>query len=414
MFTVAIGATLPETNEPTRKYVYMSTIDESLYGSGFHLPRLEYTSLPMTADRGAGWKVLRDAGPVVFMNGYYYITRREDVLAALRNPKVFSSRLALQPPGSPIPVLPLAFDPPEHTRYRRILQPFFSPYGLAKSRPVLVRHAADMIDAIAAKGECEAMKDLARLYPFQVFLDLYGLPLEDRDRLIAWKDAVIADKPYRTEADAAPARDLFQYLTDAIQQRRKNPGSDMLSAVMTGDSNFTDLELLGMSHLLILAGLDTVTAAIGFALLELARRPQLRARLHGNQRDIRVFIEEIVRLEPSAPVAPRVLTETAVVGGMTLPAGSSVHLCMAAVNRDGTDSTSTDELVMDGKVHRHWGFGGGPHRCLGSHLARMELTVIVDEWLNRIPEFELTPDYEPVIKFPSKTFALTELPLRFS
>jgi cytochrome P450 len=391
----------------------MSSIDESLYGSGFHLPRLEYTALPMTADRGVGWKVLRDAGPVVFMNGYYYITRREDVLAALRNPKVFSSRLALQPPGSPIPVLPLAFDPPEHTRYRKILQPFFSPLGLSKSRPILVRHAAEMIDAIAGRGQCEAMKDLASIYPFQVFLDLYGLPLEDRDRLIAWKDAIIADKPYISEADVAPARDLYQYLTDAIQQRRENPGSDMLSAVMTGDGNFTDLELLGMSHLLILAGLDTVTAAIGFSLLELARRPALREQLRGNPRQIRVFIEEIVRLEPSAPVAPRVLTETTVVGGMTLPAGSSVHLCMAAVNRDGSDSISTDELVMDGKVHRHWGFGGGPHRCLGSHLARMELTVIVDEWLKRIPEFELALDYQPEIKFPSKTFALTHLPLRF-
>ena len=390
------------------------TIDESLYGSGFHLPRLEYTTLPMTADRGAGWKVLRDAGPVVYMNGYYYITRREDVLAALRNPKVFSSRLALQPPGSPIPVLPLAFDPPEHTRYRRILQPFFSPYGLSKSRPVLVRHAGDMIDAIAGRGECDAMTDLARLYPFQVFVDLYGLPLEDRDRLISWKDAVMADKPYVTEADAAASAHLYHYLTDAIQQRRENPGTDMLSAVMTGDGNFTDLELLGMSHLLILAGLDTVTAAIGFSLLELARRPELRAQLRGNLRQIRVFIEEVVRLEPSAPVAQRVVTETTVVGGMTLPEESSVHLCMAAVNRDGSDSISTDELVMDGKVHRHWGFGGGPHRCLGSHLARMELTVIVDEWLNRIPEFELAPGYEPVIKFPSKTFALTELPLRFS
>ncbi|MDT5309951.1 MAG: hypothetical protein QOE48_5657, partial [Mycobacterium sp.] len=174
----------------------MSTIDESLYGTGFHLPRLEYSSLPMTADRGAGWKVLRDAGPVVYMNGHYYLTRREDVLAALRNTKVFSARLALQPPGSPIPVIPLGFDPPEHTRYRKILQPFFSPHGLSKSRPVLVRHAADMIGAIASRGECEVMKDLARTYPYQVFLDLYGLPLEDRDRLIAWKDAVINDNPY--------------------------------------------------------------------------------------------------------------------------------------------------------------------------------------------------------------------------
>jgi cytochrome P450 len=168
-----------------------------------------------------------------------------------------------------------------------------------------------------------------------------------------------------------------------------------------------------MSHLLILAGLDTVTAAIGFSLLELARRPELRTMLRHNPRQIRVFIEEIVRLEPSAPVAPRVLTETVEVGGMMLPKGSSVHLCMAAINRDGSDAISTDELVMDGKVHRHWGFGGGPHRCLGSHLGRMELTVLVDEWLKKIPEFELVPGYEPEIRFPSKTFALTSLPLRF-
>jgi len=357
--------------------------------------------------------VLRDAGPVVFMNGYYYLTRREDVLAALRSPNVFSARLALQPPGSPIPVIPLGFDPPEHTRYRRVLQPFFSPHGLSKSRPVLVRHAADMIDAIAGRVECEVMADLARTYPFQVFLDLYGLPLEDRDQLIAWKDIVISDNLYATEADIAPAAlGLYHYLTDAIQRRREKPGSDMLSTVMQSEGNFTDLELLGMSHLLILAGLDTVTSAIGSSIFELARRPALREQLRANPRQIRVFIEEIVRLEPSAPVAPRVLTETVQVGGMTLPKGSQVFLCMALINRDGSDSTSTDELTMDGKVHRHWGFGGGPHRCLGSHLARMELTVIVDEWLKRIPEFELPPGYQPEIKFPSKTFALKSLPLR--
>ncbi|OBK49256.1 cytochrome P450 [Mycobacterium sp. 1081908.1] len=388
----------------------MSTVGEGQPGT-FHLPRLEYTKLPMSADRGVGWKTLRDAGPVVFMNGHYYLTRREDVLAALRNPKVFSSRLALQPPGSPLPVVPLAFDPPEHTRYRKILQPYFSPQGLAASRPVLQRHAAEMIAALAGQGKCDAMADFARLYPYQVFLDLYGLPVEDRDRIIDWKDSVIGERPYMTQEDHEKARLLLAYLTDAIQKRRENPGSDMLSRVMTGEGNFSDLELLGMSHLLILAGLDTVTASIGFSLYELARRPQLRVALRDNPRQIRVFIEEIVRLEPSAPVAPRVTTEIVNVGGMMLPAGTPVRLCMAAVNRDGTDAMSTDELFLDGKVHRHWGFGGGPHRCLGSHLARIELTIVVAEWLKQIPDFDVPEDYQPEIKFPSKTFALKTLPL---
>src|SRR5690349_2952532 len=378
----------------------------------FYLPRLDFATLPMTADRGLGWKTLRDAGPVVFMNGHYYITRREDVLAALRNTKVFSSTV-LQPPGHPLPVLPLAFDPPQHTRYRQILQPYFSPHALSKSRPVLVRHASDMIAALAGRGGCEVMADFAHLYPFQVFLDLYGLPLEDRDRLIDWKDAIVNDKPVITRTDIEKSEQLLAYLADAIAERRRNPGSDMLSQVMTGKGDFTDVELLGMSHLLILAGLDTVTAAIGFSLYELARRPQLRKDLRDNPKQIRVFIEEIVRLEPSAPVAPRITTEFVEVGGMTLPPGTSVRLCMAAVNRDDHDAMSTNELNMDGKVHRHWGFGGGPHRCLGSHLARIELTVIVAEWLNQIPDFELPEDYSPVINYPSKSFALKELPLRW-
>lgn len=391
----------------------MSTPGEGS-ASSFYLPRREYSTLPLAADRAVGWNTLRDAGPVVFMNGHYYLTRREDVLAALRNPKIFSSRI-LQPPGNPLPVVPLAFDPPEHTRYRKALQPYFSPHALGKSRPVLERHAAEMIAGFAGRGECDAMAEFARLYPFQVFLDLYGLPLQDRDRVIAWKDAIIGDKLYLTREELEVGQlELLEYLNNAIQQRRQNPGSDMLSQVMTGPGEFTDLELLGMSHLLILAGLDTVTAAIGFSLLELARRPQLRTQLRDNPKEIRVFIEEIVRLEPSAPVAPRITTDFVNVGGMTLPPGSQVRLCMAAVNRDGSDAMSTNELVMDGKVHRHWGFGGGPHRCLGSHLARIELTVIVAEWLKQLPDFELAPDYSPEIAFPSKTFALKSLPLRWA
>lgn len=243
----------------------MTTPGEDHAGS-FYLPRLEYSTLPMAVDRGVGWKTLRDAGPVVFMNGWYYLTRREDVLAALRNPKVFSSRKALQPPGNPLPVVPLAFDPPEHTRYRRILQPYFSPAALSKALPSLRRHTVAMIDAIAGRGECEAMADLANLFPFQLFLVLYGLPLEDRDRLIGWKDAVIAmsDRPHPTEADVAAARELLEYLTAMVAERRRNPGPDVLSQVQIGEDPLSEIEVLGLSHLLILAGLDTVTAAVAF------------------------------------------------------------------------------------------------------------------------------------------------------
>ncbi len=385
----------------------MSTLGESRPGP-FHLPRLEYSSLPMAEDRGVGWKTLRDAGPVVFMNGHYYLTRREDVLAALHEPELFSARLALQPPGNPLPVVPLAFDPPEHTRYRKILEPHFGAEALNESRPVLERHAAAMIAALAARGQCEVMRDFACLYPFQVFMDLHGLPLGHRDRVIGWKDAVVAGN-----FDQEPGYDLLGYLTDAIRQRRQRPGSDLLSQVMTGPGDLSDVEILGMILLQILADLDVVAAAIGFSLLELARRPQLRRELCDNPEQVRVFIEEIIRLEPSAPVLARVTTDFVTVGGMTLPPGTPVRLCIAAINRDGSDEASTDDLVMDGKMHRHWGFGDGPHRCLGAHLARLELSVIVDEWLQQIPDFQLPHGYRPEITFPSKAFALTSLPLRW-
>lgn len=369
----------------------------------FHLPRLEHSTLPMAADRGVGWKVLRDAGPVVYMNGTYYLTRREDVLAALCQPNLFSAHLALQPPGCPVPVLPSAFDPPEHTRYRKILQPHFSPHALTKFRPVMERHAVDMIAGLAGRGGCEAMADFARLYPYQVFIDLYGLPLEDRDRVIGWKDTAVDGK--------SGGNELLTYFTETIHHRRRNPGSDLLSQVMTGPGELSDLELIGMSLLLVLSGLDTVSAAIGFSLFELARRPQLRRELRNQPERVKFFIEEIVRLEPAAPLAARVTTAFVNVGGMTLPPGTPVGLCTAAINRDGSDEASTDELVMDGKVHRHWGFGGGPHRCIGSHLARIELTIVVDEWLKQIPDFEAPHGYIPEIKFPSKSFALRSLPL---
>jgi cytochrome P450 len=379
------------------------------------VPELEWTTLPMAADRGVGWKTVREAGPVVFMDGWYYLTQREDVLAALRDPAVFSSKKAFDSLGSPLPLVPISFDPPEHTRFRKILQPFFSPHTLNDALPSLQQQAVAIVEAAAAKGECDALADIAIPYPSQVFLTLFGLPLKDRDRLIAWKDAVIAlaDLPTLEGVDATPALELFTYVTEAINERRQDPGKDLLSQVLTGEDRLDEAEAIGLSFLFVLAGLDTVTSAMGSALLELARNPELRITLRSNPDQVSVFIEEIVRLEPPAPIVPRMTTQTVTIGGVTLPPDTPVRMCLAAINRDDSDSISTDSVVMDGKVHRHWGFGGGPHRCLGSHLARMELTLIINEWLKRVPEFELAPGWTPAIPFPANTFGLVTLPLRY-
>jgi len=379
------------------------------------IPVLDMIDLPMSFDRGTGWATLREAGPVVLSDGWYALTRREDVIAALRNPNVFSSQKAFEFVGSPLPLVPAAFDPPQHTRFRRILQPFFSPHALAAILPSIHAQAVAIIDTLAARHECEVMAELATPYPSQVFLTLFGLPLQDRERLIRWKDAIIElsiPSAAGEAPDLTPALELFAYLTDAVATHRARPGDDVLSQVLIGADALTDDEALGMAFFFVLAGLDTVTSAIGAAMLELARRCELRQRLCENPDQIPVFVEEIVRLESSAPMVPRVTTEEVTVAGVTLPAGSRVRLCLGAINRDGTDPLSIDDVVMDGKVHKHWGFGGGPHRCVGSHLARMEMNVIVTEWLRRIPDFELAVGYRPEITWPSPTCTLPRLPLR--
>jgi cytochrome P450 len=377
-------------------------------------PELSFASLPMAADRGIGWKTVRDAGRVVFIDGWYYLSHRDDVLAALRNPELFSSKKAFDVLGSPIPLVPISFDPPDHTRFRKILQPFFSPHTLKEMLPSLQKQAIDIVGEIAKRGECEVVADIAIPYPSQVFLTLFGLPLEDRDKLVAWKDSVIAlaESPSLEGVDLTPAMELLAYLTEAINERRANPGPDILSQVLTGEDALDDAEVMGLSFLFVLAGLDTVTAAMTSALLELARNPDLRTKLRDDPDQMSVFVEEIVRLEPPAPMLPRVTTAEVTIGDITLPADTQVRLCIAAINRDDSDETSTNDVVMDGKVHRHWGFGGGPHRCLGSHLARMELTLILDEWLKRIPEFSVEAGYEPEIIFPAQTFALARVPLK--
>lgn len=258
-------------------------------------PQADWANLPFAADRGVGWEALRD-------------------------PELFSSQKAPEMLGSPIPLVPLSVDPPEHTRFRKILQPFFSPHTLAEILPSLQQQAVDIIDAVAAQGECDTVADIAIPYPSQVFLTLFGRPVEDRDRLVAWKDAVIAisDLPTPEGADLTPALELFAYLTEAITEHRANPGPDILSQLLTGEDPLNDTEAIGLSFLFVLAGLDTVTSAMSAALLELARNPALRAALIADPDQMSVFVEEIVRLEPPAPIVTRVTTAPVTIGDVTL------------------------------------------------------------------------------------------------
>jgi len=378
------------------------------------IPEFDLTAVPMAGDRAVGWKAVRDAGPVVHTNSRYFLTRREDIEWALRSPELFSSEAAFEMMHSPIPLVPIAFDPPEHTRYRKLLQPFFSPRALSAILPSLQASIDELIDGIAAKPECEVMSELAVPYPSTVFLTLFGLPLEDRQRLIRWKDAVIGLSEPDTnfqQADPTPALELFEYLVQHIGTKRADPGEDVLSQLLIGEDPLDDNEAIGMSFLFVLAGLDTVTAAIGFALHYLAEHPELRHRLIGDPELIPAFAEEIVRLEPPAYMVPRVTTDDVVVSGCPIPKGSEVAMCLGAANREECEENPNPDGVELELVRRHWGFGGGPHRCVGAHLARMELKLVLAAWHQRIPEYRTAPGYVAEIRWPRPVFGLDELPL---
>lgn len=376
---------------------------------------------PMALDRTAGWAAFREQGDVFESNGVWFITSAEDVQFAHRHPEIFTSSAAFNSLGSPVPLIPIAIDPPDHHRFRKILDPMLAPRVINAMEDSLRAQARELINAFAGRGECEIVADLARLYPTQVFLTLFGMPVEDRDMFIAWVDTLVEQSTAESGADVAPevveaATALFGYLQAFIEQKRTQPGDDVLSAVLAldGDDAFTNEQVLGLCFLFTLAGLDTVTATIGFVIKTLAENPDVRRKLVEDPTRVGATIEEILRMELPAPITPRVTSQDVVVAGTLIPAGSYVNLVLGTANRDPKRFEQPDVLNIDAGDRGHLTFGGGIHRCLGSHLARRELKIVVEELHKLIPDYEIEPGFEPQIVWPSGTHHLVSLPLRFA
>jgi cytochrome P450 len=374
--------------------------------------------LPFANDRSRAWRELREGGEAVTSGEEVVLTSAAAVEFAAKRPQIFSSAKAFDVLGSPVPLVPIAIDPPDHTRFRRMLDPFFSPKKMAEREPELRRQAGELIDAIVAKGECEAMADLATPFPSQVFLTLFGLPMADRDRLVHWKDAILQ---FTDPSSGEPtpevltyALELFTYLNEHIAERRTDTsGTDMLTQLIhdTEDGGMNDTEILGLCFMFVLAGLDTVTSAVGFSLAKLAADDELRQRISSDFALIPGFIEDLLRVDGPVPFAPRVTTEEVEVGGRVLPKDTRVMLSYGSADRDPQRYEDADEVHPDSKVV-HFAFGRGPHRCLGSHLARLELRLILEEWHTRIPDYTLAGDTEPQVPWPTGTMGLQSVPLK--
>jgi cytochrome P450 len=342
------------------------------------------------------WHLI-EQGPVSYLDSNPELLRREDVEFALRDPSLFSSSLDTM--GSVEPTIPLNVDPPEHVRYRRLLDPFFAPRRMAALEPAVAAHANDVIDTFIDRGECDFSTDLAVPLPCSTFLRLLGLPLDELPDLIRWKDVMVRAETLTKDVDAArdlrakTAIEVYTRLNSAMKEHREEPRDDLVSFLLNAQvdgQGLTDGEIVRICFLLLAAGLDTVTISLECIFSYLLGHPNARNLIVAEPEVLPRMIEELMRWETPVQSVARRVTREVTVAGTTLGKDDIVTVSLASANIDPAVPGAT--MIDFGRAGgRHLAFGLGIHRCLGSHLARMELQTVVREWHRRIPEYSLAP-----------------------
>jgi cytochrome P450 len=333
------------------------------------------------------------------------ISRYEDVIWALRHPEIFSSEMEMQMSlGTERPMIPQQIDPPAQTKYRKILDPRFSRRRMAEIEPDVRRHANQLIDRVQPEGGCQFNEAFAVPLPCHAFLSLMGLPQSELGHFLAIKDDIIRPHMKTLEPDEmtkireAAGKGIYSYFRDVIRERRAKSGSDLVSYLCEAEIDgvkLSDEEILDICFLMILAGLDTVTATLGCNVAYLAANPEHREQIVRDRELIPAAVEELLRWETPVTGVPRVVKQDTEVAGVTIKAGELVTLLLGASNLDRGEFEDADRVDFARARNRHVAFGSGPHRCLGSHLARLELEIALEEWHRRIPDYAIAPGETP-------------------
>ncbi|MCU1459051.1 MAG: cytochrome superfamily protein [Actinomycetia bacterium] len=327
----------------------------------------------------------------------------DDITWAFRHPEVFSSSGDALDLGAEQLLIPHQVDPPMHTTYRRLLNPWFLPRSLAPMEPDVRRLVNELIDGFAGKGECDFHEEFASLLPSTIFLRFLGLPLSDLPQFFQWRDDTIrpdvepGDYEGAQRIRKAAGKAVNTYFVDAIAQRRAHPADDLMTEIVHGrvdDRDLTDTELLGIFHLLMLGGLDTVTASLDCMIAYLATHPDRRARIIDDPAVIPDAVEELLRQQTPVMTMPRVVAQAHEMGGIRLESGESVMLVLGAANMDPAQFDDPETVDFDRTPNKHVAFGGGHHLCLGAHLARLEMRVALEEIHRRIPDYAIPPGTE--------------------
>jgi cytochrome P450 len=380
---------------------------------------------------------MRDHCPVQWTDaheGFWVASRYEDVERVARDAENFASSSGISIPdptdaldeadrlqrlesGKGIAGPPVMYDPPAHTAVRRGVEPLFAP-GAVRQRQDYIRAVTDeVIDSFIETGECDAITQICAPIPAIVVLNWLGLPEEDWK---SWSDAVLAQfsKPGEFGIDMSVV-DMEKILA-TVQERKHNPTGDVISAItqtLVGGEPLNDFEMLAMILQLVFAGLDTTTNATAGTLVELYRHPELRKELAHTAHDARLWdtaIEEFLRYTCPIQGFKRTARSQTQVGDKTVQPGERVFMLWASANFDEREFDRPYEIDIRRAANRHMTFGRGIHRCLGSHLARLEMKVMVQVILQRMPDYTIDESQLRLHPDVGLAYGYESIPMRFT
>jgi cytochrome P450 len=367
-------------------------------------------------------------GPVVYSTahgGHWIVTQYREIHEVLTDTDTFSSfPNNLVTPADFGKFIPLELDPPHHTAYRQALHPLFSPQRMKKLSDDIRAVVNELIDGFASKGKAEFISEFAHELPARVFLALMDWPIDDAPLFTEATDAVLFGKPGGTQEESDQARiaaamTVAGYFSDVIADRRANPRDDATSKLIhtevklpDGVRLLNDEELFRMFFLLLMGGLHTVQGSLAWSIVHLANNADQRAALVADSTLIPKAVEEILRIE-AAVVPGRRATRDVELGGVRIAKDDQLILMLCSANRDPEYFATPDHLDIARYPNRHLSFGSGPHRCLGSHLGRVELTIALEELHRRLPDYRLV-DSDPPVFHSTQVRGCHRMPISFT
>ena len=333
-------------------------------------------------------------------HGAWTVSHYDDIRRVYEDNELFSTEGAAQfqaLAGETFPSIPLGIDPPDHGRYRRFLNPWFTPVAMNAMEPKIRAIVTEMIDAVVQDGEVDIAYDFGRIYPVRVFLNLMGFPFSMFDQFLEWEYAILHNPDIGAKAEAV--KGILAYLRGFIAEKQANPDETLGSYIANGSMDgkpLTPDETIGTTWFLWLGGLDTVASTISQMFRRMALDTKLQARIRANPEIINSAVEEFLRVQPLVNSGRRIKKDFSW-HGVDLKEGDWIACINSSGNFDENQFACPRDFDPERKNNRHFTLIGGVHICLGAHLARRELRVLLSEWLSRVPPFRLKPGADTTV-----------------